>query len=218
MKRILSVWMALVAVSFFFMASSVSAQQLVAGRDYTVLETPIGTEDAAKIEVEEFFSYGCPHCNDLHPLFDKWAAKQPADVAIRKIPVGFSNPYWEILARLYYTLEALGQNKQLDSAVFNALHVKGLKLIDEKAITEWGVSQGLDAKKIADAYGSFGVVSKTKRADQLAQTAKIRGVPSIIVQGRYLVGGPNVRSHAELLAQADKVIAMVRAERKKSAK
>ena len=97
--------------------------------------------------------------------------------------------------------------------MFNAIHEKGLKLIDEKSIAEGVTGQGVDAKKFSDAYNSFGVVSKTKRADQLAQAAKIRGVPALVVDGVYLVAGQDIKTHADLLALTDKVIAKRRAER-----
>jgi thiol:disulfide interchange protein DsbA len=80
---------------------------------------------------------------------------------------------------------------------------------------DWVTAQGIDAKTFSDAYSSFGVMSKVKRADQLAQAAKIRGVPALVVDGRYLVVGQNVKSHAEMLALTDKIIDKRRAERNK---
>jgi len=117
------------------------------------------------------------------------------------------------MAKLYYTLEAIGELERLDGAVFNAIHEKGLKLVDDKSIAEWVVSQGVDAKKFSDAFNAFGVISKTKRADQIAQSSRISGVPALVVDGRYLVTGKEVKSHADLLALADKVIDKRRAER-----
>ena len=214
MKNLLTGWLAVLTLALFGLASPAQAQQLATGRDYNVIEPAMVTDEPAKIEVLEFFSYGCPHCNDLNPLLVKWAAKQPADVAFRRVPVGFGNPYYQLMARLYYSLEALGELKRLDEAAFNAIHVKGLKLIDEKSIAEWVTAQGVDAKKFSDAFNSFGVVSKAKRGDQLAQSAKIRGVPALVVDGRYLVVGQNIKSHADLLALTDKVIDKARADRK----
>lgn len=214
MKKYLTGWLAAVTLALCGFALPAQAQQLATGRDYNVIEPAMVTDEPAKIEVLEFFSYGCPHCNDLNPLLVKWAAKQPADVAFRRVPVGFGNPYYQLMARLYYSLEALGELKRLDEAAFNAIHVKGLKLIDEKSIAEWVTAQGVDAKKFSDAFNSFGVVSKAKRGDQLAQSAKIRGVPALVVDGRYLVVGQNIKSHADLLALTDKVIDKARADRK----
>lgn len=207
-------WLA--ALSLVLLTFSAQAQgpsPLAAGRDYVVIEPALLTDNPAKIEVIEFFSYACPHCNDLSPHIAQWAAKLPADVVFKHIPVGFNNPSYQLMAKLYYTLDAIGELQRLDAGVFNAIHEKGLKLIDEKSIAEGVTGQGVDAKKFSDAYNSFGVVSKTKRADQLAQAAKIRGVPALVVDGVYLVAGQDIKTHADLLALTDKVIAKRRAER-----
>ncbi len=214
MKRYLTAWFATFALALLALALPAQAQ-LALGRDYVVIEPAQLTDDPGKIEVIEFFSYACPHCNDLAPYIAKWAAKLPADVTFRRIPVGFSSPFYQNMARLYYTLDAIGELQRLDDAVFAAIHVKGLKLIDEKSIGEWVSSQSVDAKRFSDAYNSFGVISKTKRADQMAQAAKISGVPALVVDGRYLVTGKDVRTHEDLLALTDKVIEKRRAERRK---
>lgn len=204
--------LAVVSFALTVLASPAQAQ-LVVGRDYVVIEPAQLTDNPAKIEVIEFFSYACPHCNDLSPHVNKWAAKLPSDVVFKRVPVGFNNPFYQLMAKLYYTLEAIGELERLDGAVFNAIHEKGLKLVDDKSIAEWVVSQGVDAKKFSDAFNAFGVISKTKRADQIAQASRISGVPALVVDGRYLVTGKEVKSHADLLALADKVIDKRRAER-----
>ena len=145
----------------------------------------------------------------------KWAAKLPADVAFKRIPVGFNNPFYQLMAKLYYALEAIGELQRLDSAAFDAIHNKGLRLIDDKSVLEWVSGQGVDAKKFSDAFKSFGVISKAKRADQMAQSSKIQGVPALLVDGRYLVVGKDVKSHDGLLALTDQVIGKARADHKK---
>ena len=187
--------------------------QLAAGVDFAEIKPPLQVDNPAKIEVVEFFSYACPHCNDLNPIVKKWAAKLPADVAFKRVPVSFNSPFYQLMAKLFYTLESLGEMEKLDAAAFDAIHVKGLKLIDEKSVQEWAVSQGVDAKKFSDAFKSFSVDSNVKRADQLSRSAKIPGVPALVVDDRYLVVGKNVKNHDELLALTEKVIDKVRGER-----
>ena len=211
MKTLLRGWLAAVALAFLPAAPALA--QNAPARDFSVVEPAMPTDNPGKIEVLEFFSYGCPHCADLHPVVKAWQAKKPGDIELRRVPVGFGNPYYQNLAKLYYALEAIGELGRLDDAVFHAIHQKGLKLIDDKSILDWVGQQGVDARKFAEAYNSFGVVSKAKRADQLAQNAKIRGVPALLVDGRYLMLNDNIRSHADLLANTDKVIDKVRAER-----
>lgn len=211
MKKILATWLATLGVVLAVLALPAQAQQL--GGDYSEVVPPLAGDAPDKIEVIEFFSYACPHCNELNPALNQWAAGLPADVAFRKVAVGFDSPFYQLMAKLFYSLDALGEAKRLDEPVFNAIHKQGVKLVDEKSVTAWVKTQGIDAKKFGDVFASFGVVSQTKRADALVRQAKIRGVPSLLVDGRYLAGGPNIKSNAELLTVTDKLIAKVRAER-----
>ena len=207
----------LAAYTFAFvglLALALPAQaQLAAGVDFAEIKPALQVDNPARIEVVEFFSYACPHCSDLNPLVRKWAAKLPADVAFKRVPVSFNSPFYQLMAKLFYTLDAIGEMERLDAAAFDAIHVKGLKLIDEKSVQEWAVSQGVDAKKFSDAFKSFSTDSNVKRTDQLSRAAKIPGVPALVVDGRYLVVGKNVKNHDELLALTDKVIDKARSER-----
>ena len=211
MLKILAAWVAIGAAALIPLTASAQAP-LAKGRDYTVIEPSLPTDTPAKIEVTEFFSYACPHCNDLNPLIHDWAAKQPGDVVFKRVAIPGS-PFYALMSRLYYTLEATGDLAKLDSSVFNAIHGKGLKLIDAKSITDWAVSQGVDAQKFTTAFNSFGVDSKVKRAGQIAQQARIQGVPALVIDGRFTVVGQDVKSFKELLALTDKVIEMRRKER-----
>jgi thiol:disulfide interchange protein DsbA len=211
MKKYLTGWLAVASLALLSLALPAHAQ-LTVGTDYVVIDPAQTTDNPAKIEVTEYFSYACPHCSDLNPHVVKWAAKLPADVSFKRVPVNFS-PFYQLMARLFYSLEAINELQRLDEVVFNAIHVKGLRLIDDKSIQEWVVLQGVDAKKFSDAYKSFGVASKVSRGNQLAQGAKITGVPAFAVDGRYLVVGKNVKTPTDLLALTDKVIDKVRTER-----
>lgn len=213
MHKRISGWLAAVGVALFVLALPATAQ--TAGRDYSAIEPAQATDNPAKIEVIEFFSYGCPHCSDFNPTVGKWSAKLPADVSFRRVPITFGRAQWASLSKLYYALEATGDLARLDAAVFNALHAKGQKLYDDKSIAEWVTAQGVDAKKFSDAYNSFGVVSKVKRGDQLAQGAKIQGVPALVVDGKYLMNNDGIKDFDELVARTDKVIDKVRVERNK---
>jgi len=193
-----------------------SAQaELAAGRDYAPINPPQPTESAGKIEVIEFFSYGCPHCNDFHPLVSQWASKLPADVVFKRVPISFGRSQWFNLCRLYYAAEAIGELGRLDSAAFMAIHGKGVKLYDDETINQFAVQQGVDGRKFSAAYASFGVQSKAKRGDQMAQAYKVQGVPAIAVDGKYMVLNEGLKSYEELLGRADQLIAKVRSEKKK---
>ena len=213
MKLSVSGWFAVWALALLVMAVPAQAQ-LVVGKDYGVIESPLQVDNPAKVEVIEFFSYACPHCNDLNPSLMKWAGSLPADVAFKRVPVSF-NPFYQLMAKLYYTLDAIGELPRLDAAVFDAIHNKGLRLVDEKSIRDWVVGQGVDAKKFSDAFNSFGVDSKVKQAHFLAQTAKIPGVPTLVVDGKYVVLAENARGFDGLLSVTGKVIDKARVEHSK---
>lgn len=213
MHKHITGWLAAITFALFAVALPATAQN--AAREYVAIVPAQSSDNPGKIEVVEFFSYGCPHCSDFHPTVSKWAAKLPADVVFKRVPVSFGRAQWAVLSRLYYALEATGDLAKLDAAVFYALHEKGLKLYDDKSIAEWVVAQGVDAKKFSDAYSSFGVISKGKRADQLAQGSKIQGVPALAIDGKYLMINDGIKDYAELLARTDKVIDKVRAESNK---
>lgn len=199
-------------VGLLNMALAVAAP-LQAGRDYSVIDPPLGTTKD-KIEVIEFFSYGCPHCNDFHGLIDAWAAKLPKDVVLRRVPVSFNRPPWAKLARLYYSLEANGEVNRLNGEVFKALHQDRINLNNDDALASWATQHGLDAKKLTSLMTSFGVQSLAARADQEAVAAKINGVPSLVVNGKYLLINEAAGSYEELLKRTDQLIASERGKGK----
>lgn len=189
-------------------ASPVMAQ--TAGKDYVPISPAQPTDNPAKIEVLEFFSYGCPHCADLHPLLTAWTAKQPADVVVKKVPITFGRAAWANIAKLYYTLEITGDLARLESDVFRAIHGQRVNLFEERTLLEWVAKNGVDQKKFSEAFNSFGINSKVRRGDQLAQAYKIQGVPALAVDGKFMVGGQNFD---DMLANADKLIVKARGEK-----
>lgn len=192
-------------------AATPACAQAVAGRDYRELPAPQPTVNPGKIEVLEFFSYGCPHCNDFYPLLNAWLATQGKDVILRREAVGIGHEAWVNLARAYYALKSSGDLPKLDAALFHALHAERLPLYDEQSLADWVRKQGGDADKFTAAYMSFGVNNQTVQADTMAQTYMLEGIPTLAVDGRYVVLG---NSPQEMLANADKVIAMARSASK----
>ncbi|MGH8801021.1 MAG: thiol:disulfide interchange protein DsbA/DsbL [Casimicrobiaceae bacterium] len=194
--------------------ASAATSPLVEGKNYARLANPQPVETGKKIEVIEFFSYGCQHCADLEPYLDKWLAKLPSDVAFRRVPVLFHEA-WARLARVYYTLDAMGDARKLSPAVFKAIHVDGIDLSDDTKFFGWAGKQGLDPKQVAAVYRSFAVDSKVKRAMQLGRDYAIESVPTVIVDGKFITSSDRVGGHAELPGAIDQLIAKARAERAK---
>ena len=195
----------LVGLGLFVLAGLTQAQP-VAGTEYRELSTAQATDAADKIEVLEFFWYGCPHCYNFEPVLAPWLKKLPKDVQFRRIPAMFNEEY-ALGARAFYALEAIGEEQRLHKALFDAVHTGSrLRVANEAALTEWLAKQGVDTKKFAAAYRSFSVEGKLKRAAQLTQAYKIEGVPSMAVNGKYVVITDNIKSFDQMLAVADYLI------------
>ena len=143
---------------------------------------------AGKVEVIEFFWYGCPHCNTFEPKLVNWMKKLPADVSVRRVPVAFRDDFVP-QQRLFYTLEAMGKIDELHSKVFTTIHAERQVIDKEPAILAWAEKNGLDKAKFQEMYNSFSVSTKARRATQLADAYKVQGVPAIGVAGRYYTDG-----------------------------
>jgi len=166
-------------------ASSALAQGgPIEGRQYTVLGQPLPTPPG-KIEVVEFFWYGCPHCYAFESLIEAWSKQLPADVAFRKVHVAFRANV-KIHQRMFYALEALGKEAATRPAIFKAMHEQGQALDDAKSQAKFLSALGVDPAKYQDAYNSFGVQTKALQAEKLSEGYRIDGVPSIGVGGRFL--------------------------------
>ena len=212
MKRLAMYFLGALA---WFAVTAAGAADLVEGKDYVRLKNPQPVETGKKIEVIEFFSYGCPHCSDLEPILQAWMQKLPPDVQFRRVPVMFQQR-WEALAKIYYTLDAMGDETRLSPEVFKAVHVNGVPLYQDKAFFDWAASHGLDRTRVAEIYGSFAVSSKFNRAKALAQAYNIQSVPTIVVDGKYLTASDRVGTHAAMPPVLDALVAKARAERAKT--
>lgn len=176
---------------------------------YTTLPNALAIENPAKIEVAEFFWYGCIHCYSLEPVIKAWLPKLPADAYFRRIPAVF-NARWGHDAAIFYTFEALGLLDKLHQPFFDAIHRDRLQTDKPAALDEWLGKNGVDLKKFEATMKSFGVQSKVKRAAQMSADAQIDGTPALMVQGRYTISTEQGRSREGMLANADRLIAMVR--------
>ena len=193
--------------------SAWAQQAFRSGKDYITLERPVATEaGTGKIEVLEFFWYSCPHCNQFEPAFEQWAKNAPKDVVVRRVPVAFRDDFVP-QQRLYYTLEAMNLVEKMHIRVFTAIHGEKLMLNSDAAVLAWAEKQGIDKTKFEQAYKSFGVATKAKRAVQLQNDFKIEGVPSLGVAGRFYIDGTLAGSMPRALQVADALIAQSRQSR-----
>ncbi len=202
---------ALLALVFVALSVPLRAAGLVEGTDYRTLDPPQHTDSPpGKIEVLEFFSWGCPHCKEFNPLLTQWAERAPKDIVFKRIATGMGRTAWTNLAKAYYALESLGVADKLNAPMFQAIHEEHQPLFDEGAITAWVGKHGVDEAKFRTAFDSFGVNTRLNQAEQMVENYKIEGVPSLAVAGKYIVLG---NSYEEIMAHLDGVVAKVRAER-----
>jgi thiol:disulfide interchange protein DsbA len=178
-------------------------------REFYELGTPLPTDSPGKIEVTEFFWYGCPHCYALEPSLDTWVGKLPKDVVFRRVPAMF-NENWAASARIYYALEAMGQLPRLHRAFFDAIHKDNLRPTNDSQVADWMKQHGVDPAQFESISKSFATESRLKRATQLLEASKIDGVPAIVVQGRYVVNAADPPSR--MLGTVERFIDQARKE------
>jgi len=196
---------ATVGLSLVFAAHSASAAS--ASVELSVTHP---SDVPGKIEVLEFFSYGCTHCYALEPAFREWSVAQPDDVAIRQIPVAF-NAGMKPLQQLYYTLEAMNR-LDLHPAVFAAIHQQRQRLFTKDTMQKWAQDQGLDGKQFSDIFDSFGVNTKVNRANALTQTYDIQGTPTVAVGGRYITSPTHAQGYRATVVEVDRLVKQLRAQ------
>jgi thiol:disulfide interchange protein DsbA len=181
-------------------------------KDYRIIAMAQPTETGNKIEVIEFFYYGCPHCFDAEPYLKKWKGSMAKDVAFRRIPAVFRDS-WVPLTKTFYTLESLGELERLHGDVFEAVNLKGINLSDEHIMFDWAEKYGIDRKKFMDTYDSFSVKNRVENAKKLTQAYSVEGTPSYIVDGKYLTGPGFTGTHESAIKVLNELIDKARQER-----
>ena len=160
---------------------------------------------AGQVEVIEFFSYGCVHCMNFEPTFTAWKKTAPKNVLVRREHVGFQSSF-EPLQRIYYALEAVGEVDKLHAKVFEAFQKDRKRLDKPDVLFPWVAEQGIDRAKFEQAYKSFGVASKVRRAVQLQEAYKVEGTPALGIAGRYYTDGSMAGGFERMLQITNQLI------------
>jgi len=183
------------------------------GLDYKLLSAPQPTESKGKIEVAEFFWYGCPHCYDLEPEIQAWVKRQKNDVVFKRVPIAFRDDFLPH-SQIFYALEALGKEIEYSPKVMKAIHVERKQLLKEDEIISWATSAGLDTATFTAAYKSFSVQTKAKTANATGSAYRVNGVPTIFVQGKYETSPSIAGTKARSIETLDYLISKARTEKK----
>jgi thiol:disulfide interchange protein DsbA len=200
------------AALFACLIAAPASGQLTAGKEYQVLDFPQPVATGDRIEVIEFFYYGCPYCNEALPLIVKWLPSLPADVQYRRVPVVRPDS-WAPLAQTYYALESLGRLDGLHRHVFDSIHIDGLALSDETAMFDWAQRNYIDLQKFIDAYRSADTAAKVAKALDLSDKYNISRIPAIAIDGKYVTTSGMAGGLNAMLLAVDQLIARARAER-----
>lgn len=156
------------------------------GVDYATLARPQPAQAAGnKVEVIEFFMYHCPVCNALEPLFEEWIKKEGDRITVRRIHFPSTGPN-DPEAHLYLTLESLGRLGDMHAKVFKAVHVDHIRLNKDDAILDWVTKNGIDRATFLDAWNSFGVTTRLRQLQRIADAYQADSAPTLIVGGRFL--------------------------------
>lgn len=184
------------------------------GQDFDAVTQVIPTDNPNKIEVMEIFWYGCSHCYQMETPLNAWLKKMPADVSFKRMP-GLPNASWAPMAQAYFTMETLGVVDKLHDKLFVAIHKqKSLDPTDKKAAVDWiANNSGLDRNKVEETFNSFTVNTNLKRAAQVFRSSGATGVPSLVIDGKYITSGTMAGGNVQALQVVDYIIKNVRASK-----
>ena len=194
----------LILLSLMMSSAMLQAAGYTEGVDYKKL-TQVPTDSGDKIEVLEFFWYGCPHCYSFEPYLNAWKKTKPANVEFVRVPAIF-RPDWEVQARTYYALTNMGVIEDLHGKIFTAINKDKKRLNKKELLTDFVVKNGVDRKKFEEEYNSFAVDSMVRKAKKKQTAYKIQGVPSVAVNGKYLTSGSMSGSYDNLVKIVDYLI------------
>ena len=187
-----------------------AAGRRVEGQDYAALKTPVALPATGKVEVVEFFWYGCPHCYAFEPLLEPWVAKAPADVHFRRVAYGFDEALRELHQQVFYTWETLGLVEAMHAKTFDRFHKQKKPIDSEAAMLQFATESGLDAAKVKEAWNGCSVQTRLRQARRFCDDYGVDFVPQLGVQGRFLTAPSMAGDGAKALAATDSLIALVR--------
>ena len=202
MMKTISQFCLLILVFAFSM--SLKAES-AADQGYEILKPAQPTQDPDKVEVIEFFWYGCPHCYSFEPALSKWKKNMPDNVLFIRQPAIFSS-LWGKHAKAYFTAEALGVVDKVHADFFDAIQNKKQKLTSEDDLAKFFLAHGVDEAEFRKQYNSFWVNTKMRQAKTMAARYGVTGVPALIINGKYKTNGPLAKSHGDMIVVMDRLI------------
>ncbi|HIJ32512.1 MAG TPA: thiol:disulfide interchange protein DsbA/DsbL, partial [Gammaproteobacteria bacterium] len=177
--------------------------------EYTTISKPLRTvSESGKIEVREYFWYGCPHCFRLEPFVQRWLDGNPQNVNFQMQPAILGES-WAPAAQAFYTAALLGVLDKVHPAFFDEIHVKGNRNLakNELAIELLFEQSGVTPEQFRKTWGSFGVQSRVKQAYRMTRQANLQGVPAVVVNGKYLTDPGSAGSYEQMFKVIEFLVA-----------
>ena len=199
------------SILFTLIGIAAFAPQALAQAPFAALNPPQPTEGGGKIEVTEFFWYGCPHCYSMEPMIAAWLKTAPKDVVFKRVPT--YNDNWAPMVSMYYTLESMGLLDQYHGKVFDAIHKNNVNMNSKAKRDEWLKANGIDPAKFAEVEKSFTVATRIQRAKQLTNAYKVDTVPRFFVNGKYYTSGEQAGGPERVFTVIDQLVATARKEK-----
>ena len=205
MKKLFSALM----VALLLPIASAWAQDYSDGNGYTTIKNPVRTANPDKVEVVEIFWYGCPHCYSLDPITQAWKKTIADDVDFKYMPAVFGRN-WLAHAKAFHVADILGVEEKLHADLFNAIHQDHKRMNSEDELAQFFTNYGVSEDEFRKQYNSFAVNSRLSQADAKIRAYGARGVPGLIVNGKYLVtaatagGNNNIYSVVDYLIEQER--------------
>ena len=193
-------------------ACTIARAQPVAGKEYVVLDPPRAVK-SDKVEVLEFFYYGCPVCYEAQPHIARWQLAAGPSVELTRVPA--VSDAWASFARVYYALETTGLLPRLHWPIYDNHHFDGKRLNEDKNLLDWLASNGVDSARFKQAFESHEVTQKVNEAKKMLDTYEVRGVPSMVVDGRYVTSASRAGGVPQMMQVLEFLVARARDERSK---
>lgn len=211
MRKLLATLMLLISTTV--MSTLVMADPQM-GNEFNQTVQTIPTANPAKIEVVELFWYGCPHCYQLEPQLNTWLKTLPKDVTFKRMPA-LPRPDWAPMAKAFYAMESLGVSEKLHTKLFEALHKQRAFLPnDERAVIDWITKEGgFDRKRVEAEFSSFSLSTKMNQAAQVFRATGATGVPTLMVDGKYITSVTMAGGNQEVFNVVNYIIEHVRADK-----
>lgn len=184
------------------------------GRNYQRIVPAQPTEAKGKIEVVELFWYGCPHCYRFQPYMERWLKEKPADVVYRRMPA-ILGEHWALLAKAYYTAEALGVADRIHQPLFDAIHAQKRRMDSEEQLMAFFAEQGVSNDDFRKTFNSFAVDAKVRLSREMGRRYQTQATPSVVVNGKYILNPDNAEGNFNtMLKIIDFLVNKERAESK----